>query len=67
MKSATPLTPLASGFKSGIQFSILHVLGSLIPKEQKNYMINAEKSGRHFTAATQHVTLAVVIKKIILI
>ena len=45
---------------SGIQFPILNVLESLIPKDQKKYNNTEMKSGRLFTAATQHLTLAVV-------
>ena len=48
---------------NGIQFSILNVLESLIPlipKDQIKYNNTEMKSGRHFTAATQHLTPAFV-------
>ena len=45
MKSATSPTPLSIGL-SGIQFSILNVLESLIPKEQKKNNNAEMKSGR---------------------
>ena len=41
---------------SGIQCSILNVLESLIPKNQKKYDITETKLGQLFTAATQHLT-----------
>ena len=45
---------------SGTQFSILNVLEALIPKDQKNNNNTEMKSGRLCTAATQHLTPAVV-------
>ena len=59
MKSATSLTPPSTGL-SGIQFTILNVLESLILKDQIKYNNTEMKVGQLFTAATQHLTPAVV-------
>ena len=57
MKSATSLTVPSTGL-SGIQFSILNVLESLISKDEIKYNNIEIKSGRLFMAATQHLTTA---------
>ena len=44
----------------GIQSSILNVLKSLNPKDQKKYNNTEMKSGRLFTTTTQHLIPAVV-------
>ena len=49
---------------SGNQFSILNVLDSLIPKDQKKYNNTEMKSGWLFTATKQHLMPAVVNIKI---
>ena len=59
MKSAISFTRLSTGL-SGIQFSILNVLESMIPNDQKKYNNSDMKSGRLFMASTQHLTSVVV-------
>ena len=59
MKSATSLTPPSTGL-SGIQFSILNVLEYPEGPEKNITTLLKMKSGRLFTAATQHLTPAIV-------
>jgi hypothetical protein len=58
----TSLTPPSTGL-SVSQFSTLNSAGINDPKRQKKYNVTAVKYGQHFTAATQHLTPAVVKSK----
>ena len=64
MNSVTSLMAPRTGL-SYTQFSVLIVLESLIPNDQKKYNNTEMKSGRLFTATTHHLTPAVVNIKIL--